>query len=118
MTKVFKSILAIVVVLALTVTLVGCGFASKAEKLAEDFEAGEKFSLADIKDKMGDPTSEVLDPITKSGVVIWIDGCENMDEAKAKWDKGEKMGALVVGVAANNVISVKFIPEASENDAK
>ena len=33
MTKVFKSFLAIVVVLALTVTLVGCGFASKAEKL-------------------------------------------------------------------------------------
>ena len=116
MTKVFKSFLAIVVVLTLTLTLVGCGFVSKAEKLAEDFEAGEKFSLADIKDKMGDPTSEAV--FAGTGVVIWIDGCENMEEAQAKWDEGDKMGALVVGVAANNVISVKFIPEASEEDAK
>ena len=116
MTKVFKRFLVIVALIALTLTLTGCGFASKAKKLAEDFEAGEKFSLADIKDKMGDPTSEAL--VLGSGAVIWIDGCKTMEEAQEKWDKGEKMDALVVVVAANNVISVSFIEKASEDDTK
>ncbi len=116
MTKTFKSILVLVVAFMLTLTLVGCGFASKAEKLEAEFAEGEKLSLADIKDKMGDPTSEAL--IMNSGVVIWIDGCKNMDEAKAKWDEGKKMDALIVTVVANNVTSVDFVADASEDDAK
>ena len=44
MTKVFKRFLVIIAVLALTLTLTGCGFASKAQKLDEEFKAGEKYS--------------------------------------------------------------------------
>ncbi len=116
MVKNFKSILVLVLALLCTLTLVGCGFGSKAQKLDEEFKAGEKYSLADIKDKMGDPTSEAL--ILNSGVVLWIDGCKTMDEAKAKWDEGEKLEMLVVTVVANNVTSVDYVPEATEDDAK
>ena len=116
MTKTFKNLLVLVVALVLMLSLTGCGFASKAEKVEKQWEEGETLSLADIKDTMGDPTSEAL--VVGTGVVVWIEGCKTMDEAKAKWDAGEKMGALVVTVALNNVAGVKFIPEASESDAK
>jgi hypothetical protein len=116
MTKTFKNLLVLVVALVLMVSLTGCGFASKAEKVESQWKDGEKLSLADIKDTMGDPTYELDLAIGKA--VVWIEGCKTMEEAKAKWDEGKTMPALVVTVALNNVVTVKFIPEASESDAK
>lgn len=113
MTKVFKRFLVIIAVLALTLTLTGCGFASKAQKLDEDFKAGETMTLEDIKDKMGDPTSEAIVEVlgVKNGAVVWIEGCKNLEEAKEKWDAGETSAALVVTVVANKITSVDFIEE-------
>lgn len=116
MTKSVKSILLLVVALMLTLTLTGCGFASKAQKIEENFNDGEEMSLKDIKDKMGDPTSEVL--ILNSGVVFWVDGCDDLEEAQKKWEDGKTMDALVVTVVANKVTAVKFVAKASENDVK
>ena len=116
MTKTFKNLLVLVVSLVLMVSLTGCGFASKAEKVEKQWKDGETLSLADIKDTMGDPTSEAL--VVGTGVVVWIEGCKTWEDAQAKWDEGEKMAALVVTVALNNVAGVKFVPEASESDAK
>lgn len=116
MTKTIKNLLVLVVALVLMVSLTGCGFASKAEKVEQQWKDGETLSLADIKDTMGDPTSEAL--VVGTGVVVWVEGCKTWEEAEAKWDKGEKMAALVVTVALNNVAGVKFVPEASESDAK
>lgn len=42
MTKSVKSILLLVVALMLTLTLTGCGFASKAQKIYDDFNDGEE----------------------------------------------------------------------------
>ena len=109
MTKVFKRFLIIVVVLALTLTLTGCGFASKAQKLDEEFKAGEKYSLADIKDKMGDPTYEAT--VAGTGVVVWINGCDSKEEAEKLWEEGKSADALVVTVAFNNVTSVDYVEE-------
>ena len=116
MTKTFKNLLVLVVALVLMVSLTGCGFASKAEKLAKQWEEGEEFSLADIKDKMGDQTADLT--AVGTGVVVWVEGCKTWEEATAKWEAGETMPALVVGVALNKVVSVKFIAEATEKDAK
>ncbi len=109
MTKVFKRFLVIIAVLALTLTLTGCGFASKAQKLDEDFKAGEKYSLADIKDKMGDPTYDLT--VAGNGVVVWVDGCDTKEEVEKLWDEGKGADALVVTVVFNNVTSVDFIEE-------
>lgn len=116
MTKSVKSILLLVVALMLTLTLTGCGFASKAQKIEEDFNDGEEMSLKDIKDKMGDPTSEVL--MFNSGAVFWIEGCDTLEEAQEKWDAGKTMDALVITVVANKVTAVKFIAKASEKDVE
>ena len=116
MTRTMKNLLVLVMALVLMVSLTGCGFASKAEKLEKQWDEGVKLSLADIKDTMGDPTSEAV--AVGTGVVIWIEGCKTMDEANAKWEAGETMGALVVTVALNNVVTVDYIPEATEKDAK
>lgn len=109
MTKIFKKLFVLVAVLALTLTLTGCGFASKAQKLEDQFAAGEEFSLADVKDTMGDPTSEAL--ILGSGLVVWVDGCENEEELKALIEAEESAAALVVTVVANKVTSVDFVEE-------
>lgn len=118
MSKSFKSVLLLVVALMLTLTLTGCGFASKAQKIEENFKDGEEMSLKDIKDKMGDPTIDLTADIIGSGVVAWVEGCDDLEEAQKKWDDGKTMDALVVTVVANKVIAVKFIAKASEKDVK
>ena len=50
MTKVFKRFLVIIAVLALTLTLTGCGFASKAEKLAEELEQVKLIKQKELQD--------------------------------------------------------------------
>jgi len=107
MTKVFKRFLIIVVVLALTLTLTGCGFASKAQKLDEEFKAGEKYSLADIKDKMGDPTYDAT--AFGTGAVVWVEGCDSKEDVEKLWEEGKSVDALVVTVVVNNVTSVDYI---------
>ena len=109
MTKVLKRFFLVIVVIALTLTLTGCGFASKAKKLDENFKAGEEYSLADIKDKMGDPTYEAT--FAGSGVVVWINGCDSKEDAQKMWEEGETADALVVTVVLNKVTSVDYISE-------
>ena len=109
MTKVFKRFLVVIAVLALILTLTGCGFASKAQKLDEEFKAGEKYSLADIKDKMGEPTYDAT--FAGTGVVVWIDGCDTKEDVEKLWEEGKGADALVVTVVLNNVTSVDFIEE-------
>lgn len=116
MTKSVKSILLLVVALMLTLTLTGCGFASKAQKIEENFNDGEEMSLKDIKDKMGDPTVDLT--AAGTGVVAWIEGCDSLEEAQEKWEDGKTTSALVVVVALNKVAGVKFIEKATEDDIK
>ena len=116
MTKSIKNILVIVVAFILMLSLTGCGFASKAEKIKEKWDAGEQYTLEDIKDKLGDPTSETI--IRESGFVVWVKGCDNLEEAKEKWDSGETMPALVVTIISNRLVSIKYIENATENDAR
>ena len=78
----------------------GTGHVSHA--LITEFKAGEKYSLADIKDKMGDPTYDLT--IAGTGVVVWVDGCDSEEEAKksaskhfiAVTDGKNKLGIIII----------------------
>ena len=113
MTKIFKKLFVLVAVLALTLTLTGCGFASKAQKLEEQWDAEKALTLEEIKDKMGDPTLDFTAEALglKSGAIVWVDGCANAEEYKALLEAEESAAALVVTVAANKVITVDFVEE-------
>lgn len=115
MTKKLNKVLLLFVVVLFTLTLTGCGFASKAEKLESQFKEGESFTLADIKDKMGDPTAEVTIPIIGGGTATWYEGCETMEEVYEKWENEESVAALVVLFdGSNNITSITFLAEAKE----
>ena len=114
MTKTFKSLLILVVALTLMLTLTGCGFASKAQKLDEQFKAGEALTLEDIEEKMGDATMDftVEGLGMKSGAIVWVSGCKNAEEFKAALEAEEEgLEALVVTLVANKVTSVDYVPE-------
>lgn len=114
MTKRFNKILLLLVVILFTLTLTGCGFASKAEKLEAQFADGKSFTLEDIEDKMGDPTTEIKVPVI-GGTATWYEGCEDMEDVYAKWEANESVAALVVTFDGNEkVTSITFVAEAKE----
>ena len=119
-----KKFLLVLAALVLTFTLTGCTFASKAEKLEQDYakqaEAGEvTLTLEDVKKKMGDPTIDTTVTVlgSTSGALTWVEGCENSTEVKALWSNGESAAALVVTVLNNKVTSVTYIEEYTQEKA-
>lgn len=114
MTKTFKNLLVLVVAFTLMLTLTGCGFASKAQKLDEQFKAGEELTLEAITDKMGDATMDLtIDAFgLRSGAVVWVSGCKTAEEFQAKLEAEEEgLEALVVTLVANKITSVDYVPE-------
>ena len=101
-------------------TLTGCGFASKAQKIVEQFNAGEEVTVQMITDKMGDATIDFTAEALglKSGAIVWVKDCKTYDEVKAKWEAEEPVEALVVTLLANNVVSVTYVNNYTEKDAK
>ena len=51
MTKSIKNLFILVLVMGLMLTLTGCGFASKAQKLVDQFKNGEELTIEMITDK-------------------------------------------------------------------
>ena len=120
MTKSIKNLFILVLVMGLMLTLTGCGFASKAQKIVDQFKAGEELTVEMITDKMGDPTIDFTAEALglKSGAIVWVSGCKTYDDVKAKWEAEETVEALVVTLLANKVVTVTFVDNYTEKDAK
>ena len=89
-----KKLFAILVALVLVVSLASCSKVSQkyADKVNEAAEAGECYTLAQVKEDLGDEAIEIIIPVINTGVVIAVKGCESYDEIKAKL---EEVGAKV-----------------------
>ena len=70
-----KKIFAILVALVLVVSLASCSKVSQkyADKVNKAAEAGECYTLAQVKEDLGDEAIEVIVPVINTGVVI----CDN-----------------------------------------
>ena len=116
-----KNLLVSLLFFGLILVLTGCTFSSKAQKLVDQFDAGEELTLEIIIEKMGEATIDFTAGGSiglKSGAVVWVKGCETYDEVKAKWEAEEKVEALVVTLLAGKVTSVDLFDNYTENDAK
>lgn len=123
MTKVLKKFFVVLAVLALTITLAGCGFESKAQKLDDEFKAQQEagkitMTFEEIEDKMGKATidegSFELGGIV-TGVFIWIDGCDDYEDLEELWEKEESAAGLIVSVVGGKVTSVDYVEKYGED---
>lgn len=114
MTKSIKNILLIVIAFVLMLSLTGCGFSSKAEKIASKWKEGKEYTIDEIKKELGEPTSEFI--IEKDGFISWVEGCMTKEEAQEKWIMGETLPALVIFVRDEKIISIEYISESTAKD--
>lgn len=105
-----KKIFAILVALVLVVSLASCSKVSQkyADKVNEAAEAGECYTLAQVKEDLGDEAIEIILPVINTGVVIAVKGCESYDEIKAKLDEGKETKGIIIVIAGGEAKSAEY----------
>ena len=105
-----KKIFAILVALVLVVSLASCSKVSQkyADKVNKAAEAGECYTLAQVKEDLGDEAIEVIVPVINTGVVIAVKGCESYDEIKAKLDEGKETKGIIIVIAGGEAKSAEY----------
>ena len=105
-----KKLFAILVALVLVVSLASCSKVSQkyADKVNEAAEAGECYTLAQVKEDLGDEAIEIIVPVINTGVVIAVKGCESYDEIKAKLDEGKEAKGIIIAIAGGEAKSAEY----------
>ena len=105
-----KKLFAILVALVLVVSLASCSKVSQkyADKVNKAAEAGECYTLAQVKEDLGDEAIEVIVPVINTGVVIAVKGCESYDEIKAKLDEGKETKGIIIVIAGGEAKSAEY----------
>lgn len=105
-----KKLFAILVALVLVVSLASCSKVSQkyADKVNEAAEAGECYTLAQVKEDLGDEAIEIIVPVINTGVVIAVKGCESYDEIKAKLDEGKETKGIIIVIAGGEAKSAEY----------
>ena len=99
----------LVFILIFALLLSGCGVDQKmADKINEKVNAEGGYTSAQLLQDYKNPTLGGLDPITGSGLYVYVDGCDTKDEADQKYKNGEEINAVYVYVAFNKVTSAKY----------
>ena len=111
MKKLFGFLGALVIAFSLT----ACGISQKtADKINEAAEADEHYTTTTLVDEFGAPTMDIT--ILSNGVMIWVNGCDTLEEVEAKWDDGKTVKALVVGIAFGKAISASYDEDFTKDD--
>lgn len=101
MKKTMKIVSLMLVVVMSLALLTSCGISQKtADDINAAVKTGELKTLDELKKQLGDPTTGGVDPITKSGVLVWVNGCKNLEDVYAKVDAGKTLKALTVTFVA------------------
>ena len=105
-----KKLFAILVALVLVVSLTSCSKVSQkyADKVNEAAEAGECYTLAQVKEDLGDEAIEIIVPVINTGVVIAVKGCESYDEIEAKLDEGKETKGIIIVIAGGEAKSAEY----------
>ncbi|MBE7088943.1 MAG: hypothetical protein E7370_05475 [Clostridiales bacterium] len=117
MKKTFLGML-LALVLTLVMAFAGCGIGQgDADKINEAAENNEYVTVGELKDKYGAATVDLTVTVLGStnGVMIWVNGCENLEEVEAKIDAEEDVQGLYVVVLNNNATSASYKEITSED---
>ncbi len=111
--KKILSLIALTLVLAFTIALVGCGNKinqKAADKINDAAQNGEPMTMYEIKEKYGDPyidtTKGVMGFGAGTGIAVWIDCAP--EEVDAKTENKEKIAAITVTFEDYNAVSATF----------
>ena len=117
MKKTFLGML-LALVLTLVMAFAGCGIGQgDADKINQAAENKEYVTVSELKDDYGTPTADLTVTVLGStnGVLIWVNGCETLEDAQAKFDAGETVEGLYVVIVNNNATNAEY-KELSEED--
>lgn len=105
-----KKIYAILVALVLVFSLASCSKVTQkyADKINKAAEAGENYTLAQVKEDLGDEAIEIIIPVVNTGVVIAVKGCESVDEIKAQLDEGKETKGIIIAIAGGEATSAEY----------
>lgn len=115
--KLVKRLSLFTVLFAFVLTLASCSKVSQkyADKINEAAEAGENYSLAQVKEDLGDEAIEIL--VFNNGVIIAVKGCTSYDDLKAQIDEGKTVKGLIVSIAFGKATGAKYT-EITKDDLK
>ena len=117
MKKLFTLMLTLCLVSVMFLT--GCVNKGMAEKINEKADSDKGYSYTSLIEDYGKPTIGYADPEKVpfySGIVIYVNGCDNAEEVSKKVDDGKKLKAVYVTIALNVVVSATFKEYTPEQD--
>ena len=96
------------VLIAVMLAFAGCGGISQksADAINEASKNGEPMTVAEVKEKYGDPTVEFM--MLGTGSIIYVNGCKTWEDVEAKIEAGEKMAAMVVACVGGNATGAVY----------
>ena len=106
--KKILSLIALTLVLAFTLALVGCGDKidqKAADKINDAAQNGEPMTLYELRDKYGEPAIEIQ--VNGTGYVVWL-SCGNTEQLKIATENNEKVSALTVTFSNYNATKATF----------
>ena len=108
--KLFRRLSLLAVVFVFVLTLASCSKVSQkyADKVNEAAEAGECYTLAQVKEDLGDEAIEIIIPVINTGVVIAVKGCESYEEIQAKLDEGKEAKGIIIAIAGGEAKSAEY----------
>ena len=108
--KLLKRLSLFAVVIAFVLSLASCSKVSQkyADKVNKAAEEGECYTLAQVKEDLGDEAIEIILPVVNTGVVIAVKGCESYDEIKAQLDEGKETKGIIIVIADGEAKSAEY----------
>ena len=117
MKKIISMALVCVLLMGCVLALASCSnvSASYAEKVQKAADSGEHYTLAQVKEDLGDEAIELT--LAGSGAVVAVKGCTSVDQIKERIDAGEDVEGIVIVVVLNKAISASY-KKITEKDLK
>ena len=117
MKKIISMALVCVLLMSCVLTLASCSNVSEsyAKKVQKAADSGEHYTLAQVKEDLGDEAIEIV--IGGFGVVVAVKGCTSLDEIKEKMSAEEDVEGIVIGIALNKATSASY-KKITEKDLK
>lgn len=109
MKKLFTLMLTLCLVSVMFLT--GCVNEGMADKINKKADSDKGYSYTSLIEDYGTPTIGYVDPEKVpfyTGIVIYVNGCENAEEVAEKVDEGKKLKAVYVSIALNVVVNATF----------
>lgn len=110
--KKFAKVAALMLLVIMSVALLAsCGVSEKSAEKVNNAAKDKKFmSIEECKKAFGDPTLDLTATILghTGGALVWINGCKNADDVKAKLDAGKELKALTVTIADGVATSATY----------